>query len=66
MIDFLKVIVFGGLFIIPFLTLHVADSYFFPYITGKNFDFRIIVDLVFVAWVVLALADAKYRPRFSP
>ena len=65
MIDFLKVIVFGGLFIIPFLTLHVADSYFFPYITGKNFDFRIIVDLVFVAWVVLALADAKYRPKSS-
>ncbi len=65
MIDFLKVIVFGGLFIVPFLTLYVANGYFFPYITGKNFDFRIIVELVFVAWAVLALADAKYRPKFS-
>ncbi len=65
MTDFLKLIVFGGLFIVPFLTLYVANGYFFPYITGKNFDFRIIVELVFVAWVVLALADAKYRPKFS-
>ena len=65
MIDFLKVIVYGGLFAVPFLTLYVANDYFFPYITGKNFDFRIIVELVFFAWIVLALADAKYRPKFS-
>ncbi|KXJ99774.1 MAG: O-Antigen ligase [Parcubacteria bacterium OLB19] len=43
----------------------MANDYFFPYITGKNFDFRIIVELVFFAWIVLALADAKYRPKFS-
>jgi cytochrome c-type biogenesis protein CcmH/NrfG/O-antigen ligase len=65
MTDFLKFIVYGGLFAVPFLTLYVANDYFFPYITGKNFDFRIIVELVFFAWIVLALADAKYRPKFS-
>ncbi len=65
MTDFLKVIVYGGLFAVPFLTLYVANDYFFPYITGKNFDFRIIIELVFFAWVVLALAEAKYRPKFS-
>ena len=65
MTDFLKVVVYGGLFAVPFLTLYVANDYFFPYITGKNFDFRIIVELVFAAWVVLALADARYRPKFS-
>lgn len=63
--DFLKVIVYGGLFAIPFLTLYVADGYFFPYITGKNFAFRIIVELVFAAWFVLLLLDTKYRPKFS-
>lgn len=63
--DFLKVVVYGGLFAVPFLTLYVANDYFFPFITGKNFAFRIIVELVFTAWAVLCLLDAKYRPKFS-
>ncbi len=65
MTEFLKVLVFGGLFAVPFLTIYVENDYFFPYITGKNFWFRIIVDVAFVAWVVLALADARFRPKFS-
>jgi O-antigen ligase/tetratricopeptide (TPR) repeat protein len=63
--DFLKVVVYGGLFAIPFLTLYVANDYFFPFITGKNFALRIIVEIVFGAWAVLCLLDAKYRPKFS-
>jgi len=63
--DFLKVVVYGGLFAVPFLTLYVANDLFFPFITGKNFAFRIIVEVIFLAWVVLALLDTKYRPRFS-
>lgn len=63
--DILKVIVYGGLFAVPFLTLYVANDYFFPYITGKNFAFRILVEVVFVAWIVLALADVRYRLKFS-
>ncbi|HMO77690.1 MAG TPA: O-antigen ligase family protein [Candidatus Paceibacterota bacterium] len=63
--DFLKVVVYGGLFAVPFLTLYVANDYFFPFITGKNFAFRIIVEVVFAAWAVLCLLDVKYRPKFS-
>lgn len=63
--DVLRAIVLGGLFAVPLLTLYVADSYFFPYITGKNFWFRIIVDVTVAAWVLLALYDVRYRPRFS-
>ncbi len=63
--DFLKVLVYGGLFAVPFLTMFVVNDYFFPFITGKNFAFRIIVEVVFVAWALLALVDAKYRPKFS-
>ncbi len=63
--DFLKVVVYGGLFLVPFLTLYVANDYFFPFITGKNFAFRIIVEIVFVAWGLLCLLDVKYRPKFS-
>jgi len=38
---------------------------FFPYITGKNFAFRILVEVGLAAWVLLALYDRDYRPRFS-
>ena len=63
--DFLKWSVFAGLFAVPFLTLYVENSYFFPYITGKNFWFRIIVDFTLVAWILLALYDTSFRPKFS-
>jgi O-antigen ligase/tetratricopeptide (TPR) repeat protein len=63
--DVLKWVVFAGLFTVPFLTLYVENDNFFPYITGKNFWFRIIVDVVFAAWVVLAMYEVKYRPRVT-
>jgi O-antigen ligase/tetratricopeptide (TPR) repeat protein len=63
--DILKAVVLGGLFLVPLLTLYVENDYFFPFITGKNFWFRIIIDVTVAAWVLLALYDAKYRPRFS-
>lgn len=54
-----------GLFALPFLPLLVTNSLFFPFITGKNFAFRIIVEIVFVLWALLAMYEPKYRPRFS-
>ena len=51
-----------ALLLIPFF---VANSMFFPYITGKNFAFRIIVEIIFAVWLYLAFASVKYRPRFS-
>lgn len=63
--DFLLALVFGGLFLVPFLPLYVENDFFFPFITGKNFAFRIIVEVVFAAWVLLALSDVRYRPKFS-
>lgn len=63
--DFLLAVVFGGLFAVLALPLYVENDWFFPYITGKNFAFRIIVEMVLAAWVVLALLDKQYRPKFS-
>ncbi len=53
------------LFAVPFIPLIVTDSLFFPFITGKNFTFRILVEIAFVSWGLLALYDPKYRPKFS-
>ncbi len=55
----------GALFLIPLTPLIVVNAYFFPFITGKAFYFRILVELAVAAWVVLALLDKEYRPRFS-
>jgi O-antigen ligase/tetratricopeptide (TPR) repeat protein len=63
--DFLKWSVYAGLFAVPFLTLYVANDYFFPFITGKNFGFRIIVGFTLIAWLLLTLYDTRYRPKFS-
>ncbi|MDP3729217.1 MAG: O-antigen ligase family protein [bacterium] len=52
-----------GLFIVPFIPLYVAKSLFFPYITGKAFIFRIVVEIIFAVWIWLALVYKEYRPR---
>ena len=62
----LRWIAIGGVFAIPVIVpFIVSATMFFPYITGKNFTFRIITEVVLSAWVLLALLDARYRPRFS-
>ena len=61
----LRGIILTGIFIIPFIPLYVANSMFFPFITGKNFAFRIIVEIIIAAWIVLAMRDRSYAPRKS-
>lgn len=61
----LKVVAYGSIFAVPFVVLVVSESLFFPFITGKNFAFRILVEIALSAWVLLALLDKTYRPRFS-
>ncbi len=53
-------------FLVPVLPLIVANDFFFPFITGKAFYFRILVQLAFAGWLFLAFLDAKYRPRLTP
>ena len=53
------------LFTIPFLSLYISSDLFFPFITGKNFVFRVLVEIALVGYVVLALADKRYRPQWS-
>lgn len=55
----------GALFLIPITPLIVANTYFFPFITGKGFYFRILVEIAVGAWAVLAFVDRAYRPRRS-
>ena len=51
--NILKWAMYIGLFFIPFVPLIVANSLFFPFIVGKNFAFRIVVEIVLALWLVL-------------
>ena len=57
--------IYIALFALPFLALFVPNGMFFPFITGKNFGFRILVEIAFSAWLALAFLDRRYRPQFS-
>lgn len=62
----LRRVIHIGFFAILLVPLVVAQSMFFPFITGKAFVFRAIVELMFVAWVGLAIVNPAYRPRWTP
>ena len=61
----LRNIIFVGLFLIPFIPFLVSSAFFFPFITTKAFAWRIIIEIVFAAWVLLTLLDTDYRPKKS-
>lgn len=56
----------GLLFLIPFLSLWISSSLFFPYITGRNFAFRILIELALALWLGLMIVYKEYRPKFTP
>lgn len=63
--NFLKYLSYGGLFLFPLIPLIITNSMYFPFITGKNFAFRILAEIIIGLWAILAVRDAKYRPKFS-
>jgi len=50
----LRFVAIGAVFLIPVVPLIVANSLFFPFITGKNFAFRILVEVMAAAWLALS------------
>jgi O-antigen ligase len=71
--NLIKSIVWISLCIIPFIALYIANGsgmdvlnwgtagMFFPFISGKNIIFRVLVEIALAGWVLLALMDSKYR-----
>jgi tetratricopeptide (TPR) repeat protein/O-antigen ligase len=62
---FLRYTIIGGIFASLFLPLFISNSVFFPFISGKNFAFRIIVEVILASWVLLMFRIPEYRPRAS-
>ena len=64
-LNLIKYLLYAGIFAVPFLAFIVSSSMFFPFITGKNFSFRISVEVMTALWLVLMLFDARYKPKKS-
>lgn len=62
---FLRRALIAGVFLFPFIVLIVPGNMFFPFITGKNFTFRIIVEILLGLYIALAVMEPKFRPKFS-
>ena len=58
-------IVLCGVFATPFIALVVDPLLIYPYTTGRNFAFRIIIEIIFGSWLALSIVYEKYRPRRS-
>ncbi|MBI5045406.1 MAG: O-antigen ligase family protein [Candidatus Niyogibacteria bacterium] len=65
-LNILGYIVKAGIILLPLTAFIVSSTMFFPYITGKNFAFRITVEILLALWVVLAIFKREYRPAISP
>ena len=61
----LKYIIWIGLVAIPFTPLIVDGNYFFPFIVPKTMIFRIIAEVIFLAFLGLAVAKKEYRPKIN-
>ncbi|MDD5032972.1 MAG: O-antigen ligase family protein [Candidatus Pacebacteria bacterium] len=65
-IRYVSNVIKAGLLVLPVISLIVPGSLFFPFITGKNFFFRALVEILFFLWVLIAVFDKQYRPKKTP
>ena len=61
----LKIIIWTGLVGICFIPLIVDGDYYFPYITPKTLAFKIAVEALFLAYLILAVKKPEYRPKLN-
>ena len=61
----LKGSIITGLFAILIVPFIISNGMYFPYIVGKAFTFRIIVEIIFALWLILIFKDKESRLKFS-
>ena len=55
----------AGVLAVLFLPLVIGSNFFFPFIVPRNLLFRVLVEFMFAAYVILAAINPDYRPRFN-
>ena len=54
-----------GTYLALFVPLIFSRNYFFPFVVPKTVFFRIVVDIIFIAYILLAISKPQYRPRIN-
>lgn len=60
-IGFFELLTLSALMFAPMTLLLVDHQLLFPFITSKNFPWRLAIEIALVGWASLALLDARYR-----
>jgi tetratricopeptide (TPR) repeat protein len=55
-----------GTYLILLTPFIFVKDYFFPYVVPKTIFFRVIVDIIFIAYILLVISNPRYRPKFTP
>lgn len=63
---YLQYSIIGLVFLLLFTPLVFTSNMFFPYITGKAFYFRTIIEIMTALYVVLVCYNRSFMPKKSP
>ncbi len=55
-----------GTYLALFTPFIFIRDYFFPFVVPKTIFFRIVVDIIFIPYILLAVSNSKYRPKITP
>ena len=55
-----------GTYLALFTPFIFIRDYFFPFVVPKTIFFRIVVDIIFIAYILLVISNSRYRPKFTP
>ncbi|MFA6422378.1 MAG: O-antigen ligase family protein, partial [Candidatus Buchananbacteria bacterium] len=61
----IQAIIWIGFAVILFSPLYISSALFFPFIVTKTIVFMLAVEVIFVAYLLLAWIDPNYRVRFN-
>lgn len=59
-------IITWGAYLALFVPLVVDTRFFFPFVAPKTTLFRILIEIIFVAYLILAIHKSSYRPKINP
>ncbi len=58
-------VVLWGTYLVLFTPLIISGKFFFPFVSPKSLYFMALVEIIFAAYLLLAISSPKYRPKFN-
>ncbi|MFH1575618.1 MAG: O-antigen ligase family protein [Candidatus Nealsonbacteria bacterium] len=55
-----------GAYLALFSPLIINTKFFFPFVAPKTIFFRILIEIILVAYIFLVMVNKTYRPRINP